>query len=63
MRASVKLRQLHKSIGIYIENVNLANIDEIIFKEIQKLWMKNLIIVLPNQNIYDEDYINFGKIW
>ena len=54
MRASVKLRQLHKSIGIYIENVHLANIDEIIFKEIQKLWMKNLIIVLPNQNIYDE---------
>ena len=57
----MKLKQLHKNIGISIENVNLANIDEIIFKEIQKLWMKNLIIVFPNQNISDEDHINFGK--
>ena len=60
----MKLRQLHKNIGISIENVNLANIDDITFKKIKKLWMKNLIIVFPNQNISDEDHINFGKkIW
>ena len=29
----MKLRQLHKNIGISIENVNLANIDEIILKK------------------------------
>ena len=57
----MKLKQLHKNIGISIENVNLANIDEITFKEIKKLWMKYLIIVFPNQNISDEDHINFGK--
>ena len=57
----MKLRQLHKNIGISIENVNLTNIDEITFKKIKKLWMKYLIIVFPNQNISDEDHINFGK--
>ena len=44
----MKLRQLNKNIGISTENVNLANIDEITFKEIKNLWMKNLIIVFPN---------------
>ena len=34
MRASMKLRQLHKNIGISIENINLTNIDEITFKKI-----------------------------
>ena len=57
----MKLRQLHKNIGISIENVNLTNIDEFTFKKIKKLWMKYLIIVFPNQNISDEDHINFGK--
>ena len=57
----MKLRQLHKNIGISIENVNLTNIDEITFKKIKKLWVKYLIIVFPNQNISDKDHINFGK--
>ena len=57
----MKLRQLHENIGISIENVNLANIDDITFKEIKNLWIKNLIIVFPDQNISDEDHISFGK--
>ena len=57
----MKLKQLHKNIGVSIENVNLANIDDITFEEIKNLWKKHLTIVFPNKNISDEDHINFGK--
>ena len=33
----MKIRQLHENIGISIENVNLANIDDITFKEIEQI--------------------------
>ena len=48
----MKLKQLHKNIGISIENVNLANIDDITFKEIKNLWMKNLIIVFSQSKYF-----------
>ena len=48
----MKLRQLHENIGISIENVNLANIDDITFKEIiQKLLKligkKRILLPIP----------------
>ena len=57
----MKIKQVHKNIGISIEGIDLSNIDDDIFQEIKNLWLKYLILVFPRQNISDEDHINFGK--
>ena len=57
----MKIKQVHKNIGISIEDINLSDLDEFTLKKIKKLWMENLIIIFPNQNISDEDHITFGK--
>ena len=57
----MKIKQVHKNIGISIDDINLSDLDEITLKKIKKLWLENLIIIFPNQNISDEDHITFGK--
>ncbi len=57
----MRIKQIHRNIGISIEGINLSRIDNNTFQEIKELWMKHLIIVFPNQDISDEDHINFGK--
>ena len=55
------VKKLHKNIGISIQGIDLSNIDNDTFQEIKNLWLENLIILFPNQNISDEDHIKFGK--
>ena len=57
----MKIKQVHKNIGISIDDISLSDLDEITLKKIKKLWLENLIIIFPNQNISDEDHITFGK--
>ena len=57
----MKISKLHKNIGVSIEEIDLKSINDKDFEKIQNLWMENLIIVFPNQNISDEDHIAFGK--
>ena len=57
----MKISKLHKNIGVSIEEIDLKSINDKDFERIQNLWMENLIIVFPNQNISDEDHIAFGK--
>ena len=57
----MKITKLHHNIGVSIEGINLNKLDKITFEKIQKLWMENLIIVFPNQDISDEEHIIFGK--
>ena len=55
------VKKLHKNIGISIQGIDLSNIDNDTFQEIKNLWLENLIILFPNQNISDEDHIKFGR--
>ena len=55
------VKKLHENIGISIQGIDLSNIDNDTFQEIKNLWLENLIILFPNQNISDEDHIKFGK--
>ena len=57
----MKISKLHKNIGVSIEEIDLKSINDKDFEKIQNLWIENLIIVFPNQNISDEDHIAFGK--
>ncbi len=57
----MKVKQVHKNIGVSIEGVDLSKIDENTFQKIKDLWLQYLIIIFPNQNISDEDHIKFGK--
>ena len=56
----MKITKLHHNIGVSIEGINLNKLDKITFEKIQELWMENLIIVFPNQDISDEEHIIFG---
>ena len=57
----MKVKQIHKNIGVSIEGVDLSKIDENTFQKIKDLWVQYLIIIFPKQNISDEDHIKFGK--
>ena len=57
----MKVKQIHKNIGVSIEGIDLSKIDENTFKKIKDLWVQYLIIIFPKQNISDEDHIKFGK--
>ena len=55
----MKVKQIHKNIGVSIEGVDLSKIDENTFQKIKDLWLQYLIIIFPKQNISDEDHIKF----
>ena len=55
------VKKLHENIGISIEGIDLSNLDNDTFQKIKKLWLEYLVIEFPNQNISDEDHIEFGK--
>ena len=57
----MKIKQIHKNIGVSIEGIDLSRIDNNVFQQIKDLWLKHLIIIFPNQNISDEEHIKFGK--
>ena len=57
----MKVKQVHKNIGVSIEGIDLSKIDENTFQKIKDLWVQYLIIIFPKQNISDEDHIKFGK--
>ena len=57
----MKVKQIHKNIGVSIEGIDLSKIGENTFKKIKDLWEQYLIIIFPKQNISDEDHIKFGK--
>ena len=57
----MKVKQIHKNIGVSIEGIDLSKIDENTFKKIKDLWVQYLIVIFPKQNISDEDHIKFGK--
>ena len=56
----MKVKQIHKNIGVSIEGIDLSKIDENTFQKIKDLWVQYLIIIFPKQNISDEDHIKFG---
>ena len=49
------IEKLHPAIGAKIEGVDLANLDDSQFDKINELWLKNLILLFPNQCISDEN--------
>ena len=49
----MKVKQVHKNIGVSIEDVDLSKIDENTFQKIKDLWVQYLIIIFPKQNISD----------
>ena len=57
----MKVKQIHKNIGVSIEGIDLSRIDNNVFQQIKDLWLEHLIIIFPNQNISDEEHIKFGK--
>ena len=57
----MKISKLHENIGVSVEEIDLKNINHKDVERIKILWMENLIILFPNQNISDEDHIIFGK--
>ena len=57
----MKISKLHQNIGVSVEEIDLKNINHKDLERIKILWMENLIILFPNQNISDEDHIIFGK--
>ena len=57
----MKVKQVHKNIGVSIEGIDLSKIDENTFQKIKDLWEQYLIVIFPKQNISDEDHIKFGK--
>ena len=57
----MKVKQIHKNIGVSIEGIDLSKIDENTFQKIKDLWVQYLIIIFPKQNISDEDHIKLGK--
>ena len=57
----MNVKKLHENIGISIEGVDLSNLDNDTFQKIKILWLEYLVIAFPNQNISDEDHIEFGK--
>ena len=56
----MKISKLHQNIGVSVEEIDLKNINHKDLERIKILWMENLIILFPNQNISDEDHIIFG---
>ena len=50
----MKVKQIHKNIGVSIEGIDLSRIDNNVFQQIKDLWLKHLIIIFPNHNISDE---------
>ena len=57
----MNIKKLHGNIGISIEGIDLSNLDNDTFQKIKILWLEYLVIAFPNQNISDEDHIEFGK--
>ena len=57
----MNVKKLHGNIGISIEGIDLSNLDNDTFQKIKILWLEYLVIAFPNQNISDEDHIEFGK--
>ena len=49
----MKVKQIHKNIGVSIEGIDLSKIDENTFQKIKDLWVRYLIIIFPKQNISD----------
>ena len=47
----MKVKQIHKNIGVSIEGIDLSRIDNNVFQQIKDLWLEHLIIIFPNQNI------------
>ena len=47
----MKIKQIHKNIGVSIEGIDLSCIDNNVFQQIKDLWFEHLIIIFPNQNI------------
>ena len=55
------VKKIHENIGVSIEGIDLSNLDDSSFQKIKILWLEYLVIAFPNQNISDEDHIEFGK--
>ena len=53
----MKVKQIHKNIGVSIEGIDLSKIDENTFKKIKDLWEQYLIVIFPKQDISDEDHM------
>ena len=41
----MKVKQIHKNIGVSIEGIDLSRIDNKVFQQIKDLWLKHLIII------------------
>ena len=47
----MKVKQIHKNIGVSIEGIDLSRTDNNVFQQIKDLWLDHLIIIFPNQNM------------
>ncbi len=55
------VEKLHPLIGAKVEGIDLSSLSKDQISKINELWLKYLILLFPNQNISDEDHIEFGK--
>lgn len=57
-----RLKERHPLIGIEVRDVDLTKpLDDETFNEINALWMKNPLLIFPDQAISDEQHITFGR--
>ncbi len=57
-----RLKERHPLIGIEVRDVDLTKpLDDETFNEINALWMKNPLLIFPDQAISDEQHIAFGR--
>ena len=63
MNTSFSITRLHKTFGVIVEGLKLADLKNSQGDELYKLWIEHQLLIFPNQHLSHEEQIQFAKLF
>ena len=59
----MKIKKVSGALGAIIDEINIKTLNDLELKELKKLFYENKVIILNNQNLNSDEYVQFGMKW